>query len=111
MVRGAFPLLVDLFVALTASGRIHEKVGGDDAADVGFSGGWEERRFGAPAFAFHGERRGVRIVNAIVRVGIQLPIGVGGKRKEHEDREGELKRWAKTVVLPGVRYERNNSEQ
>src|SRR5579871_6138546 len=64
----AFPLLIDLFVAFTASGGVHEEIGRDDAADVGFRGRGEEWRFGSAAFALHSDRRGVRIVNAIVGI-------------------------------------------
>ena len=67
MVHGAFPLLVDIFVALAASFRIHEKVGGDDAAQIGLRGGWEKGRSGAAAFAAHGQGRGLRIADAAIR--------------------------------------------
>src|ERR1700678_776594 len=57
MMGRCVPFVVNLFVALSAGFRIHEKVRRNDAPDIRLGGSGEKRRFGSAAFAFHGKRR------------------------------------------------------
>ena len=111
MVHRTFPLVVNIFVALTAGRGIHEKVGGNDATDVGLGGRWEKRRLGAAAFAIHGKGRGVRVVNAVVRIRRDSSIDVGGERKQHQHGEGDLESRAKALLFPCERNQRNDALQ
>src|SRR5271155_1303574 len=84
MMGGCVPLVVNLFMALRAGFRIHEKVRRNDAAHVGLRRSWKERRFWTTAFAFHRERRAGRVDDAIIGIGEKSLIVVPDDRQRNQ---------------------------
>src|ERR1700733_7689494 len=57
MMRRAFPLIVNVLVAASAAGRVHEKVRRNNLARVGLRRRRREGRMRSPAFQIHREWR------------------------------------------------------
>ena len=86
MVRGAEPLVVDVFVAALAGVRLHEKLAGNFLPAVHLCGTGEERAFGTVAFAIHVIGGHGRILNAVARfpTATHVPRSVTNSRKQRE---------------------------
>ena len=70
MVDRAFPLLVDILMALAAPFRIHEKIRGNYFAAGGSGRGGGEWRMRAQTLLVHRQWSGGRIHDAAIRVGM-----------------------------------------
>ena len=68
-------------------------------------------RLWSAALAIHGEGSGVRIANAVIRIGRDSSIEVGGKRKKHQHGERDLERRAEALLFPGIGNQRGHAQE
>ena len=97
MVRGAFPLFVNVLVAAAAGLRVHEEVRRNNPAGIGLRRRRRKRRMRARAFQIHREWRAGRIFYR----GFGMRPKLCRDRKQHEYARMAMPRWPRIRGEPG----------